>query len=547
MRASRTPAPPGERPIRNMALRPTRALAVPLAFTLALVMVGLLPSVRANARLFWSFWGTGAVLLGWNAVLLATAGGRRRHFTLEVVLRKQHYLQACAQASVLVYWGWYWREVYDAAHLLAAQLLFAYAFDMLLAWSRRETYTLGFGVFPVIFSINLFLWFKPEWFYLQFLMIAVGFAAKDLIRWNKDGRRVHIFNPSSFPLAVFSLGLLLTGTTNITWGPEIAATQFYPPRIYLMLFLVGLPGQLLFGVTTMTMSAVVTTYLAGLLYFAATGTYLFFDSYIPIAVFLSMHLLFTDPSTSPRTELGRIIFGMLYGLSVIGLYVILGRAGAPTFYDKLLSVPILNLMIKAIDAAARSPALQRVNPARLGASLAPLRRNLAYVTVWVAVFIAISAAGGVGDRHRGRWLPFWQQACQEDRRDACNNLALMELSNCRDGSAWACNELGVLLAEQRLPSSSVVSRVLHRQNADPAPVMFQRACTLGLPAACENVRIRSGGGTSFQRAAPRLADYPLVLREGKGPVPDRTPLALYTRACNQGWSQACQQLEMNRP
>ena len=27
---------------------------------------------------------------------------------------------------------------------------------MLLAWSRRDAYTLGFGPFPVIFSINLF-------------------------------------------------------------------------------------------------------------------------------------------------------------------------------------------------------------------------------------------------------------------------------------------------------------------------------------------------------------------------------------------------------
>ena len=50
------------------------------------------------------------------------------------------------------------------------------------------------------------------------------------------------------------------------------------------------------------------------------GTYLFIDSYIPIAVFLGMHLLFTDPSTSPRTELGRLIFGAIYGLSVIVLY-----------------------------------------------------------------------------------------------------------------------------------------------------------------------------------------------------------------------------------
>src|SRR5207244_3964318 len=110
-------------------------------------------------------------------------------------------------------WGYYWREVYHWAPLIVAQLLFAYAFDMLLSWSRRETYALGFAPFPVIFSINLFLVFKAEWFSLQFLMVAVGFAAKEFVRWQKDDRSAHIFNPSSFPLGLFSLALIVTGTT----------------------------------------------------------------------------------------------------------------------------------------------------------------------------------------------------------------------------------------------------------------------------------------------------------------------------------------------
>ncbi|MSP61922.1 MAG: hypothetical protein EXR72_16635 [Myxococcales bacterium] len=128
---------------------------------------------------------------------------------------------------------------------------------MLLTWSRRDAYTLGFGPFPIIFSINLFLWFKPDWFYLQFLMVAVGFLAKEFIRWDKGGSRSHVFNPSSFPLGLVSILLILAGSTNLTWGPEIATTLFYPPHIYLFIFLIGLPGQFFFGVTTMTLSAVV--------------------------------------------------------------------------------------------------------------------------------------------------------------------------------------------------------------------------------------------------------------------------------------------------
>src|SRR6266545_7764349 len=177
----------------------TRALGLPLVFTAGLVAFAFLDSVRQNASLLRAFLGAAALLIVWNAVLLASALRTGRTLTLEIVLRKQHYLQACAQGSVLLYWGWYWREVYDSAYLIAAQLIFAYVFDMLLCWSRRDIYTMGFGQFPVVFSINLFLWFKPNWFYLQFAMVVLGFAAKELIRWTRDGRRVHIFNPSSFP------------------------------------------------------------------------------------------------------------------------------------------------------------------------------------------------------------------------------------------------------------------------------------------------------------------------------------------------------------
>ena len=231
--------------------------------------------------------------------------------------------------------------------------MFAYALDALLSWSRRDTYTFGFGPFPIIFSTNLFLWFKPDWFYLQFMMLTVGFLAKELIRWNKEGRRTHIFNPSSFTLMLFSLMLLVTGKTGISWGPDIAATQSNPPYIYLWIFLVSLPGQFLFGVASMTLSAVATTYGFSSAVSLRDRHALLSEQPIPIAVFLGMHLLFTDPSTSPRTELGRLIFGVLYGLGVVAR-VAFDDLNLPAFYDKLLPVPILNLTIQGIDKAARS-------------------------------------------------------------------------------------------------------------------------------------------------------------------------------------------------
>ena len=412
-----------------------RAILLPLAFTCGLAALALFAPIRQNPRVLSAFLGAAAVLCAWNAALMAWTRSRGRTLGLEVVLKKQHYMQACVQGSLLLYWGWYWPPVYAFLPFIFAQLLFAYAFDMLLAWSRRDTYALGFAPLPVVVSINLFLWFKPDWFYLQFAIVGLGLAAKELIRWKRDGRLVHVFNPSSFPLAVISLVLLAAGTSDITWGQNIATTQFYPPHMYLVLFLLGLPGQFFFGVTSMTMSAVVATYVFGRLYFAATGIYFFYDSYIPISVFLGMHLLFNDPATSPRTELGRILYGALYGLSAVGLYQLLGGAGLPTFYDKLLQVPLLNLSAKGIDRFAGKWFT-------LGRSLSVRQRNLAYMSIWAVIFIAMSATQGVGDRHPGQWLPFWRTACQDGRSYACPYLADLEISFCDRGSAWACNEAG---------------------------------------------------------------------------------------------------------
>jgi hypothetical protein len=467
----------------------------PLLCALGLVALGQLDSVQQNQSLWWSFAGAAAALAIWNLALRVWTRRAGRILSFTIVLRKQHYLQACAQASVLLYWGLYWSPVFDAVPLIAAQLLFAYGVDMLLAWSRRDTCTLGFGPLPVVFSINLFLWFKPDWFYFQFVMVALGFAAKELIAWERDGRRAHIFNPSSFPLAVFSLALILTGTSELTWGPEIASTQFYPPHMYLMLFLIGLPGQFFFGVTSMTMAAVVTTYLFGLAYYTATGIYFFYDSYIPIAVFLGMHLLFTDPSTSPRTELGRLVFGVLYGLSTIALYQLLGSAGMPTFYDKLLQVPLLNLSVRWLDRAARSNRLRAIDPAAIGARLAPRQRHLAYMTVWAAVFVAMSAVHAVGDDHPGQWLPFWRQACESNRPYACRYLRDVQAGFCDRGSSWSCRELDVLNARQ--------------------------------------------GYSQTVSGQPTLDDYRIILRGSKGPIAERTPAALYALACRQGWPDTC--------
>ena len=163
-----------------------RVFVVPLALTLVLALMSLLPRVSDNPILTRSFWGAAAVLLVWQVLLFLRVRGASEGRSFSTVLRPQHYLQAVMHVSVFTYWGFYWRPVYEFFWLLVAQLVFAYAFDMLLAWTRRENYALGFGPFPIIFSTNLFLWFRDDWFYLQFLMLAVGFLGKEFVRWQRD-------------------------------------------------------------------------------------------------------------------------------------------------------------------------------------------------------------------------------------------------------------------------------------------------------------------------------------------------------------------------
>ena len=525
---------PAAAPAAGIRLSAGGAFALNACFVAGLLVLSQLSLLQQRPTVRASIVAAALLLLAWSGLLFGVLR-RGQRVALEIVLRRQHYLQACQQGAVILYWGYYWREVYHAAPLIAAQLLFAYGFDSLLSWTHRRKFVLGFGPFPIIFSINLFLWFKDDWFYLQFAMVALGFLAKEFLRWTRDGVNTHIFNPSSFPLAVASMLLLIANASQTTWGFEVATTQFYPPQMYLAIFLFAMPGQYLFGVTPMTMAAVVTTYVFSTIYYAATGAYFFSDSHVPIAVFLGMHLLFTDPATSPRTELGRIVYGVLYGLTTVLLYGVLIRAGMPGFYDKLLQVPLLNLSAGLLDRLARSPLLQRIDPsawglpsvasAKEGLALVPRRRHLAYISVWAVAFVAMSASGYLGDKHPGQYLPFWQQACAADARSACEDLYFLEDGYCEDGSGWACNELGILLTE-------------HYGNRRRAALVFGRACRLGFSAGCDNT-VAITQGDMFSRAAPMVADYPLILRGSKGPFPDREPAQLYARACVQGWPDTC--------
>ena len=497
---------------------------LPLVFIAALLLLCLTSRVQQNSVLLWSFVAATGGLVSWLGWLLFQLNRDRIPRAFNIVVRPQHYVQAMVQVSLFAYWGFFWRPVYDHALLILAQILFAYTFDILLTWSRQRDYVLGFGPFPIILSINLFLWFRDDWFYMQFLMIAVGFMGKEYLRWQREGRSVHIFNPSAFALGLFSLVLILTNTTSLTWGQEIASTLTLAPNIYTFLFLIGLVVMYFFSITLVAGMAAISLFGLSAIYSSAAGVPYFLDSEIPAAVFLGLHLLITDPSTSPRTPLGKTIFGMLYGLGVFGLYTLLGNVGVPTFYDKLLCVPLLNLSVIAIDRAVSSINFQPL-PNIWRSDWMSGRANLAHMSIWIAVFAAMTLLGKTDGKHTGDSLPFWEQACTEELPNACYRLVQLKTTYCDDNSAWACNELGI---HYRVGGIVV-------PNTEQAFGLFTHACELKFKAACANLL----DNNLALRDDPHELDLRLLLREGGLNLMNESLDDLYARACNHDWIFAC--------
>jgi hypothetical protein len=181
-------------------------------------------------------------------------------------------------------------------------------------------------------------------------------------------------------------------------------------------------------------------------------------------------------------------------------------------------------MVRFIDRAAASPTLARLDPSRIGRTLTPLRLNVAYTSLWAGVFVALSLTQGVGDRHPGQYLPFWQRACAAGSERACRYQEHLTLVYCNNGSGWACNEWGIMQLEQRKPPGRA----------------FHVACDSGYGLACRNTVRDDPDPATLARGQPEVADLPIVLRGTKPALEERDPEALRAIACRQGWPDTCE-------
>jgi hypothetical protein len=313
-----------------------------------LLFLGGFMAYQGRAAPALSIFGAFAVLCVWQIALVSTVSSFARSYRWEAFFRPTHYVQAMLHTSIYWYLSLYWEGVARYAPLIVAQIVFGYLCDMLIAWSRGRVWRAGLGVVPIVLSTNLFLWFRESSYYLQLALMALTFLGKEFITWNYQGRRRHIFNPSAFSLSVASIVLLATNTVDMTHAVDIAVAFHGPPNFFEVIFLLGLVVQALFIVTPVSCGAASVMYLIFLASHAILGEPLL-PTPIDTAVFLGMTFLVTDPATSPRTHFGRFLFGVAYGLGVTVSFVLLRLSHQPAIFDKLLIVPVVNLLVPAID------------------------------------------------------------------------------------------------------------------------------------------------------------------------------------------------------
>jgi len=484
------------------ALAPSKraSLALPLVLTGVFLALGFCSRARTNTHLAWTFAGVAACLFCWQWALFQRSGSKAPGLAWEFVAVRAHYVQALVQLSIYAYWGWYWRNVYYEAPLILAQVAFLYVFDALVSWSRGLTWRFGFGPWPIILGTNLFIWFRDDWYVFQFLMVALGVLGKHFIRWHRDGKLTHVFNPSVFALTIISFVLLATGTTGHTWGEAIAITEERPPHLFILIFLGGLVVQYFFAVTLMTFSAMVAIGLINFFYFQATGVYFFAVANIPVAVFLGLLLLMTDPATTPRSSLGKTVFGGLYGLGVCVSFWALEALDQPSFYDKLVVVPFLNLLVPVLDRWARTSVPGKFGQWEMLAG--PRKVNLGYMGCWTALFLVMLHTGYVEAPHPGDTFQFWEQAAAEQRPNATKNLMrlLDNLDNMDLHEAslrvGMVGDMGPQTREQSLGALFNEAGAIYSEGklvkADPAKAChyFTQACNLGNVEGCENLAIQ---------------------------------------------------------
>jgi hypothetical protein len=228
-------------------------------------------------------------------------------------------------------------------------------------------------------------------------------------------------------------------------------------------------------------------------------------------------------------------------------YGILTAIGAPTVYDKLLPVPLLNLSVRWIDRVASWSFLGALE--RWGASLQPGRVNQIAMTGWSALFVVLLSAGYVQGQQEGATVQFWQQACLEGKTGAQRGLLAVLKSSANDGNASAMNELGMLYLEGKFVEPDFDNAVRYFARASKMGSLAGSANVVGMflkSDAAPTSPILEGALDQIEEACRDGADGPLyyllgrAYESGRGrPADPARAFELYRKGCSFKNEDAC--------
>lgn len=449
-------------------------------FWCALGSIAMWPRLWTTSGL-WGGW-VGAWVLPLLICLWLVRGERHSPLDIKVALAPTQPIQQLAQVMIYVGLSLHWPQMSEQLPLTLAQVAFAFLVDMLWVWSRGESeYRLSLSPTPIVLSINLFLWFRDEWFAFQWLMVVFAVLSRSLFTWERlidtQGmrRRVNCFNPSALVICLTGLILILTRSTHMTWGEELAVQHGAGDYAYRIIFAAGLLAQLLAPIGWVTLGGVAGYLFLDVIHFKLTGGYRFIDTAIPPAVFLGLTLLITDPRTIPRGRIGQAFYGLMYSAGSIFIFGLLRSmstpatggvpAFSPTFLDKALAIPLLNLLVPSIDRICG------LSQPAIGARWSG---RIAFFGGWSLLFVGFVAP--LLEDHPGSRLSFWDTQCENLSRNwkqahppqACMTRDHFLRARCAQGEAALCYNLAL---------SPYLS-------SDQASLFLERACVAGAARAC---------------------------------------------------------------
>lgn len=281
-------------------------------------------------------WRPVADLLGLAIFLVASfRAWQGRGPLFESHFRPTHLLPSAIQLTVLSAWSLFCVHLVPQVPIIVVQILFAFGLDIFLGLLLHGRWRAGVSPLPVVLSMHFFVWFLAPW--KAMLVIGLAIGGKHLLV--RNGRP--IFNPSALGLGLYALGYALLPTIFTVDG--LVRHMWTAPGLSLLILVLAAVPLTRFPLALVSLGA-----LGG---WAATVLLNGPALHLPTTV-IALCLLITEPSSLPRSPLGRLLTGFAYGVLVKVSSVWFHHMGLGDDLSKVLPIPLLNWLAPQIDGLA---------------------------------------------------------------------------------------------------------------------------------------------------------------------------------------------------